>query len=65
MLYDMIYSTVELETNSFFEKYRSGFAGAFIDREAETRGADEWDREKLKREASQQVHDQYDQNQNY
>lgn len=35
----------------------AGFAGAFVDREAETRGADEWDREKAKRAAVQQSED--------
>ncbi|KAF1351280.1 hypothetical protein BDV97DRAFT_368925 [Delphinella strobiligena] len=35
----------------------AGFAGAFVDREAETRGADEWDREKAKRAAVEQSED--------
>ncbi|KAI0337646.1 hypothetical protein BDW22DRAFT_1433179 [Trametopsis cervina] len=40
----------------------AGFAGAFIDREVETKGLDFIDREKAKRHAEQQLHEQYDQN---
>ncbi|GJE86705.1 DUF3759 domain-containing protein [Phanerochaete sordida] len=40
----------------------AGFAGAFIDREAETKGLDFVDREKAKYEASRQCHEAYDQN---
>ncbi|RSH80318.1 uncharacterized protein EHS24_008894 [Apiotrichum porosum] len=37
----------------------AGFAGAFIDREAETRGLDFIDREKAKREAQNQLQQQF------
>lgn len=40
----------------------AGFAGAFIDREVETKGLDFVDREKAKYEARRQLHDTYDQN---
>ena len=33
----------------------AGFTGAFVDREAETRGMDEYDKEKAKRAAKQQA----------
>lgn len=39
----------------------AGFAGAFVDREAETRGADYIDREKAKRMAMDQSSDQIQQ----
>jgi len=41
----------------------AGFAGAFIDREVETRGADAFDAEKAKYQARQQVEAQIDPNQ--
>jgi len=41
----------------------AGFAGAFIDREAETKGLDFIDKEKAKREAAQQAQDQLDSSQ--
>ncbi|KAI0088443.1 hypothetical protein BDY19DRAFT_198827 [Irpex rosettiformis] len=40
----------------------AGLAGAFIDREAETRGLDFADREKAKYEARRQAHEAYDNN---
>jgi len=36
----------------------AGFAGAFVDREVETRGLDFIDKQKAKRHAEQQVYDQ-------
>ena len=38
-----------------------GFAGAEVDRLAETKGEDAWDREKAKRQAEQNSRDLYDQ----
>lgn len=40
----------------------AGFAGAFIDREFETRGLDTIDKEKAKYEARKQLHSAYDDN---
>jgi len=40
----------------------AGFTGAFVDREAETRGMNEWDKEKAKRLAREQAEQGYDQN---
>ncbi|KAJ5781816.1 uncharacterized protein N7518_010299 [Penicillium psychrosexuale] len=42
----------------------AGFAGAFVDREVESRGLDFVDAEKAKYEARQQVNDAYDNNGN-
>ncbi|KAI0088442.1 hypothetical protein BDY19DRAFT_951016 [Irpex rosettiformis] len=39
----------------------AGFAGAFVDREVESKGLDFIDRERAKREAERQLHDTYDQ----
>ncbi|KAG9079548.1 hypothetical protein FRC06_007665 [Ceratobasidium sp. 370] len=40
----------------------AGLAGAFVDREVETRGLDFIDRERAKRQARQQAHQAYDDN---
>ncbi len=39
----------------------AGFAGAEVDRLAETKGEDAWDREKAKRQAESNSRDLYDQ----
>jgi hypothetical protein len=42
----------------------AGFAGAFIDREVETKGLDFVDREKVKYQAREHAHNAYDENYN-
>lgn len=48
-------------SHSAAKELLAGFAGAFVDREVETKGLDFIDREKAKRQAQQQVTQQYDQ----
>jgi hypothetical protein len=48
--------------DSAYTGYSAGFTGAFIDREAETRGMNEFDREKAKHAAREQTEQAYSDN---
>ncbi|KGO73299.1 Protein of unknown function DUF3759 [Penicillium italicum] len=50
----------EPDSHAKAKEILSGFAGAFVDREVETRGLDFFDRERAKYQASEQVHNAYD-----
>ncbi|CAG8159288.1 unnamed protein product [Penicillium salamii] len=52
------------ESHAKAKELLAGFAGAFIDREVESRGLDFFDKEKAKYEARENAHNAYDQ-QNY
>ncbi|KOS42838.1 hypothetical protein ACN38_g6269 [Penicillium nordicum] len=54
----------EPDSHATAKEILAGFAGAFVDREAETRGLDFFDKEKAKYQANEQVHDAYDNNGN-
>ncbi|OQD98964.1 hypothetical protein PENVUL_c068G08902 [Penicillium vulpinum] len=54
----------EPDSHAKAKEILAGFAGAFVDREVETRGLDFIDRERAKYDARQQVHDAYDSNGN-
>lgn len=55
------FGTGQPESHDEAKAIFAGFAGAFIDREAETRGMDYIDREKAKRDAMNQGSDQLQQ----
>ncbi|EME42845.1 hypothetical protein DOTSEDRAFT_72329 [Dothistroma septosporum NZE10] len=48
-------------SHQFAKELLAGFAGAEVDRLAETKGEDAWDRQKAKREAENRSRDLYDQ----
>jgi len=50
------------ESHQVAKELLAGFAGAFVDREVETRGLDFIDKEKAKRQATEQAHDALGQN---
>jgi len=50
------------ESHERAKELLAGFAGAFVDREVETRGLDFIDREKAKRQANEQAHEALAQN---
>ncbi|KAJ5823580.1 hypothetical protein N7447_005920 [Penicillium robsamsonii] len=54
----------EPDSHAKAKEILAGFAGAFVDREVESRGLDFVDRERAKYDARQQVHDAYDSNGN-
>ncbi|CAG8905914.1 unnamed protein product [Penicillium egyptiacum] len=54
----------EPDSHAKAKEILAGFAGAFVDREVETKGLDFLDAEQAKYQASQQVHDAYDSNGN-
>ncbi|KAJ5522411.1 hypothetical protein N7527_006526 [Penicillium freii] len=54
----------EPDSHAKAKEILAGFAGAFVDREVETRGLDFFDKEKAKYDAYEQVHDAYDNNEN-
>ncbi|CAI7572145.1 unnamed protein product [Penicillium glandicola] len=61
---DHVAKNGEPDSHAKAKEILAGFAGAFIDREVETRGLDFVDKEKAKYQARQQVHDAYDANGN-
>ena len=61
---DEWHSTGEPGSHQEAKEILAGFTGAFVDREAETRGANAWDREKLKRDSQQQAEQGLQQNNN-
>lgn len=48
------------ESHAKAKEILAGFAGAFVDREVESKGLDFFDKEKAKHEAHKHVHDAYD-----
>lgn len=54
----------EPESHAKAKEILAGFAGAFVDREVETRGLDFFDKERAKYQAREQVHEAYDNNGN-
>ncbi|KAG8689965.1 hypothetical protein FRC08_010726 [Ceratobasidium sp. 394] len=52
------------ESHEKAKEILAGFAGAFVDREVETRGLDFIDRERAKRQAAEQTQEAYDVNGN-
>lgn len=48
-------------SHQFAKEALAGFAGAEVDRLAETKGMDEYDREKVKRQAQDNASNMYDQ----
>ncbi|KAF8317487.1 putative phosphoglycerate mutase family protein [Cantharellus anzutake] len=52
----------EFDSHAKAKEFIAAAAGAFVDREVETRGLDFIDREKAKRHAKEQAHEAYDSN---
>ena len=60
----LLFATGEPPSHEKAKEILAGFAGAFVDREVESRGLDFVDAEKAKYQARQQVNDAYDNNGN-
>ena len=58
-------STGEPGSHAEAKEILAGFTGAFVDREAETRGMDMYDRERAKRSAQEQAEQGLSQNSNW